>query len=254
MLDTPPRAYQVRAKTQQVIDYHHDESQPGKPLWLMVPGGVVALVCLLLEVLLVYRGFWDQTMDQSQASLWMALLAPIYIGGVFIFSYGYQMYDLKKALVLTAIIVFFTVAAVVIVAALAVLLGAGGKSSSSSSSSSKSSSASSGGTSSSGSSGGSHHNGLGGGVLVLGSPFGTRTVTKEVVHEVPVEPVAPQPFACLSCGSSYLPADQHFTCPSCGAPAPPGLIACAHCGKQYVPAEHHDLCPDCGTAAPARSA
>jgi Zn finger protein HypA/HybF involved in hydrogenase expression len=87
-----------------------------------------------------------------------------------------------------------------------------------------------------------------------GGPFATRTVTREVVREVPVEPVAPQPFACRSWGRSYLPVDHHFTCPSCGAPAPPGLIVCAHCGQQYVPTEHHDVCPDCGTAAPTRTA
>jgi len=32
------------------------------------------------------------------------LLAPVYIGGVFLFSYGYELYDLPRALRLTAIL------------------------------------------------------------------------------------------------------------------------------------------------------
>jgi len=36
----------VRAKTAAVVDYHRDESQPGKPLHLLIPGGLIALAAL----------------------------------------------------------------------------------------------------------------------------------------------------------------------------------------------------------------
>jgi hypothetical protein len=38
------------------------------------------------------------------------------VGGVFLFSYGYELYNIPRAIRLTAIIVFLTVASVVIVA------------------------------------------------------------------------------------------------------------------------------------------
>jgi hypothetical protein len=40
------------------------------------------------------------------------LLAPFYVGGVFLFSYGYELYNVPRAIRLTAIIVFVTLAAV----------------------------------------------------------------------------------------------------------------------------------------------
>ena len=40
------RARQVRAKTQEVVEYDHDESKPGKPLHILIPGGFVALAAL----------------------------------------------------------------------------------------------------------------------------------------------------------------------------------------------------------------
>jgi len=151
----------------------------------------------------------------------MVILAPFYIGGVFLFSYGYELYNLPKALRLTAIVVFLTLAAVIIVAVLLLTLGAaGGNRESRSSRSSRSTSASSSG-------GGSSWGGpwpwpifLGG----LGGFGGPRqTITREVIREVPaapVEPPPPQPVQCPYCGSSYLPAEHNFACPNCGAPAP----------------------------------
>jgi hypothetical protein len=263
MSNLTPRAYQVPAKTQQVVDYHYDESRPGKPLYLLIPGGIIALICLVLEYVIAYRSFFEQSMDSGQGLLLMLVLAPFYIGGVFLFSYGYELYDIGKALRLTAIIVFISVAAVVIVAALFALAGGGsGKRSSSSSSSSSSNSDSSshsggglntlaggvgsffGGSSSSG----------GGPVFVnLGGPLVTHEVTREVVHDHPVEPAKPLPFPCPNCGRPYMPSETHYACPNCGAPTPAGLFACRNCGTQYVPADHNFVCPTCGTPTPAQT-
>ena len=37
------RARQVGAKTHEVVDYHKDTLLPGKPLYILIPGGLVAL-------------------------------------------------------------------------------------------------------------------------------------------------------------------------------------------------------------------
>lgn len=121
------RARQVAAKTHEVYEYDHDESKPGKPLHIMIPGGFVALGALGTIILIAYLTWFETRLDQTTALVLIGLLFPFYVGGVFLFSYGYELYNLPRALRLTAIIVFLTVAAVVIIAVLALVLFGGGK-------------------------------------------------------------------------------------------------------------------------------
>jgi len=221
MPESQYRARQVGAKTQEVLDYHHDDALPGKPLHILIPGGLVALASLAVIVLVVYLTWFKGELDQSTGILLIALLAPFYVGGVFLFSYGYELYNIPRAIRLTAIIVFVTVGAVVIVAVLFFVLGAGGQGISGASSKKKSSGNSKVKARPS-SSGGPIMPNLGP-LVVLGGPGGTREVTREVTKEVEV-PVAPRSIDCPYCGRSYVPADQNYACPACGAATPPELI------------------------------
>src|SRR5688572_19159453 len=138
------KARELRAKTHEVYEYDHDDSKPGKPLHILIPGGLIALGALAVIIFVGYLTWIDESISQELGIILCLVLAPFYVGGVFLFSYGYELYDIPRALRLTAIIVFVTVAAVVIVAVLFLALGnmKGGGSSSSSrnkSSSSKSS-------------------------------------------------------------------------------------------------------------------
>ncbi len=244
------RARQVRAKTSEVVAYNRDEEKPGKPLHILIPGGLVALAALGTIILVGYLGWITGEIETDLAGILILVLAPFYVGGVFLFSYGYELYDLRRAIRLTAIIVFVTLASVVIVAVLLLALGnLKGGSGSSSKSSSKSgsgskSSASSGSrnlqaglgaaasvgskSSNTPSSGNSSSSGGGGGVGSVfihgGGPatVHTREVTKEVIKEVAREPM---PIRCPFCARSYLPAGHKFACPSCGAATPRDLIA-----------------------------
>ena len=230
MAQSQYNALKVRAKTQEVVDYHHDDSQPGKPLYLVVPGALIALSSLALIVWTLYAWLIDESLVGERATLFLVLLAPVYIGGVVLFSYGYELYDVPKAIRLTAIIVFITVAAVIIVAVLFALAG-GSKSGSSSSSSSRSSGSSSSSRSSGdsvldlGTSSGSSSSSSGVPLILnLGSSAaGKEVVTHEVVREVPVAPPAPTPITCPFCGHPYLAAESHYACPNCGAPTPDNL-------------------------------
>ncbi len=211
--------FDVPAKTRQVVDHHYDDTKLGKPLYLMIPGGLVALASLSLIVLIGYFAWISGTLPQNEATMLIALLSPLYIGGVFLFSYAYELYDFVKALRLTAIIVFLTVASVVIVAALAVAVGAMTEQGSGSSDSRRSRSSTRNGAGGGMSEGGwmpwpIFWGGLGG----FGAP--TPTVTREIVREVPAEPPKPQPVRCPYCGSSYVPENSHFECPNCGAVTP----------------------------------
>lgn len=226
----------LRNQAQTVRDFHNDETRAGKPLYLLIPGGLIAVAALALIIYLLYAVFVEETLETAQGALLVAVLAPVYIGGVFLFSYGYELYDVRKALRLTAIVVVTTLLIVIIIAVLFLLIGglAGGSKKSSSDKSA------SGGKSSSG-------GGKGGFLSRIGSTFGgsssgvrtgsssaswgswsgpifdlhfpTRTVTKTAVHQVNV-PVAPKPITCASCSRSFIPAETNFTCPGCGAAAP----------------------------------
>jgi len=242
------RARQVGAKTNEVIDYHRDDEKPGKPLHILIPGGLIALAALAIIIFIGYQTWIEENIAENLGATLIIILAPFYVGGVFLFSYGYELYNLPRALRLTAIIVFVTLASVVIVAVLALALGnmkggssssKSGKSSSRSSSSSKVSANKSnmgGGlisgaagavgnnksSSNSSSSGGRYYGG--GNVFVAGgggTRVETREVTRDVIKEVPKEPM---PITCPFCTRSYVPLDHKFICPSCGAATPKNLI------------------------------
>ena len=222
MPESQYRARQVSAKTQEVIAYDHDPSLPGKPLHILIPGGLVALAALGVIILVAYRTWFQGELDQGTGLLLIGLLAPFYVGGVFLFSYGYELYNIPRALRLTAIIVFLTVAAVVIVAVLFFMLGAGGKMSESSSNKKSSGKPRAERRNFPTSSGNVGVPDLGP-VILMGGPGRTREVTREVVKEVEV-PVAPRAIDCPYCGRSYVPAEQNYACPACGAATPPELI------------------------------
>ena len=223
------RARQVSSKTREVIDYDHNEALPGKPLHLLIPGGLIALTALGVIILVIYKTWFENTVSQSTGTILLVLLAPFYVGGVFLFSYGYELYNIPRAIRLTAIIVFVTLAAVVIIAVLFLVLGSGGKSSSGSSSDKNKSSgggkpqAKSTSTSSSNSSRGSGRPGIGDVVFLGGGGTRTREVVREVEKKVEV-PVAPRSIDCQYCGRSYIPAENKYACPACGAATPKELI------------------------------
>ncbi len=246
MIQSEYKARQVRAKTNEVFEYDHDDDKPGKPLHILIPGGLIALATLALIIFIGYQTWFEESLAQETGIILLIILAPFYIGGVFLFSYGYELYNIPRAIRLTAIIVFVTLAAVVIVAVLFFVLGNSKGGSSSSSKSSKSSSKSSSSSKpsakmsgikgaaiggamvnkspSSSSSGGStvHHSG--GPIFISGggrTRVETREVTKEVVKEVPKEPM---PITCPFCTRSYIPVEQNYICPSCGAATPKELI------------------------------
>lgn len=224
MPESQYRARQVAAKTHEVVEYDHDDSLPGKPLHILVPGGLVALASLGVIIFVAYLTWFENQLDQNTGLILIGLLFPFYVGGVFLFSYGYELYNVPRALRLTAIIVFFTLAAVVIVAVLFFVLAGGGKLPSGSS---KKKSPGGGSKpqakSTTSSSSGSGFPNLGNVVVLGGGRTHTREVTKEVVKEVEV-PVAPRSVNCPSCSRAYVPAEEKYICPSCGAPTPEELI------------------------------
>lgn len=219
------KARQVRAKTHEVYEYDHDDEKPGKPLHILIPGGLIALAALALIVFIAYLTWFDESLAQETGLILILILSPFYVGGVFLFSYGYELYNIPRAIRLTAIIVFVTLASVVIIAVLFLLLGnmKGGSDSSSRKLSRNSSRKSSSKSSNSAKPSMQNRSGLGGPIFFGGggTRVETREVTKEVVKEVPKQPM---PITCPFCTRSYIPVEYKYICPSCGAATPKELI------------------------------
>ena len=217
------RARQIAAKTHEVVDYDHDDSKPGKPLHILIPGGLAALAVLGVIIFVAYVTWFEGRLTQETGLGLILLLTPFYIGSVFLFSYGYELYDIPRAIRLTAIIVFLTAAAVVILAVLFAVLSIDKKGKSTGGASKALAKVIPSLPSSSGGNGNVHFPYVGNTVVLGGGRTHTREVTREVVREVEV-PVVPKPIDCPYCSRSYVPVDEKYICPSCGAATPDELI------------------------------
>lgn len=209
----------VREKTREVIEYNNDDTRPGKPLHLLIPGGLIGLASLGLIIAVVYQTWFQNTWDKESGVAALIGLIPVYIGGVFLFSYGYELYDTERAIRLTAIIVFTTLACVLMIAVLGALLGAAGKSDS------KSSRRGEGGSNSDSSSSGNWQVSSGTTGTTRAPTFVDLNIFPETSSHtvveptlVPSEPVTPQPVSCSYCSTSFVPEQFAFTCPKCAAP------------------------------------
>src|SRR5260221_14606734 len=100
------RARQVGAKTNEVVNYHKDDSLPGKPLYILIPGGVVALASLGVIILIADMTWFEGRLAQNVGLVWIGILFPFYVGGGFLLSYGSQLYNIRPALWLTALMFF----------------------------------------------------------------------------------------------------------------------------------------------------
>ena len=216
------KARAVRKKTREVANYHRDIALPGKPLHMVIPGGLMALACLGTIIAVIHQTWLEHHWEESRGIGTLALLIPVYVGSVFFFSYGYELYDTERAIKLTAWIVFLTLGIVVIVGVLAALIF-GSSDSSDSKSSSKSSKGSS-----SGSSGDSMLASLfsSNGSSSTSSTFAPTsidlsfpTVINEAAAVAPAEPPPPESILCTFCKAEYIPEQTEFTCPKCGAPS-----------------------------------
>ena len=97
------KARQVAAKTHEVFEYDRDDEKPGKPLHILIPGGLIALATLALIIFIAYQTWIENNLAQNIGVILIIILSPFYVGGVFLFSYGYELYNIPRAKRLTAI-------------------------------------------------------------------------------------------------------------------------------------------------------
>ncbi|MPZ50820.1 MAG: hypothetical protein GEU75_16230 [Dehalococcoidia bacterium] len=104
----------VTARAREVLAYQEDASREGRPLSLLFGGGVLAIFCGALIGLLAYRTWMLNDVDPDWAYAGIGCLFVIYSFGLFLFSYGFELYDAEKAVRLTLVLVLLSVAALVV--------------------------------------------------------------------------------------------------------------------------------------------
>jgi hypothetical protein len=94
----------VLSKSRDVVTYHFAPEWTGRPLYLMIPGGVAAVVAGVC-IFFLAKAIWVEhlrSVDAARPQL-IALLAA-YFAGLAIFSYAYELYNWRRAVWLTLIL------------------------------------------------------------------------------------------------------------------------------------------------------
>lgn len=247
----------VNARTREVVDYHYDDSKPGKPLRLLIPGGLLAIASFLALGMVGYGEWVEGGLYSPEGKLWVALLLLPYFGGFFLFFYGYHLYDLGRALKWTLIagVAGITILAVgwVVLRALGGAAAVGGAGAASGSSHSSGSSKSSSSSHSSGSSSFGASTAFGGGGSSSGRSGGSASPSPSF-GRVNLRPVAQLLSSDDSPISLNLSAPPVAECPVCGYALPGGAgTPCPYCAYQAktmhtrpAGAQPPAPCPTCG--------
>jgi hypothetical protein len=109
-------------QAREVLNYQADGSRPGRPLSVVFGGGLLAAVSMGLMILLAYRTWYLGEVDADWAYAGIGFLFPIYVLGLFLFSYGYELFDAGRAARLTLVLALMSLAALVVVIALLAVL------------------------------------------------------------------------------------------------------------------------------------
>lgn len=252
-------SHRVDARTREVVDYHYDDARPGKPLRLLIPGGLVAIAAFIALGMVGYGQWVEGGLYSSEGKLWVTLLLLPYFGGLFVFFYGYHLYDLGRA-ILWALIAGFagiTILAVgwAVLRALGGAAAVGGAGAGSGSSHSSGSSKSSSSSSSSGSSSFGASTAFGGGGSSSGSSGGEWSPSSSP-GRVNLRPLA----QLLSSDDSPISLNLSdgtppvAVCPVCGYSLAGGAgTPCSYCAYQAktmharpAGAQPPAPCPTCG--------
>ena len=121
------RSSRVIARSREVTAYHRNAEKPGKPLYLLIPGGVITGAALAAIALIGYRAWGQRTMPESEGIWWIVVLLLPYFCGLLMFSYGYELYNWPKAIRLTLILGVIGLAIIVVFAAIVAALAALGE-------------------------------------------------------------------------------------------------------------------------------
>ena len=104
----------VMSQARQVLAYEGDTSREGRPLSILFGGGMVAILCGALIGMLAYQTWYLKTLDPDWAYAGISFLFVIYSFGLFLFSYGFELYNMERAVRMTLVLILLSVAALIV--------------------------------------------------------------------------------------------------------------------------------------------
>lgn len=190
---------EIWAKTRRMLDYDADAEKPGRPLMVLLGGAALALLALAFMIMVAYRTWGLEENSANRAYVSLSLLFVVHTAGVYLFAYGYELYDRGKALRLTAMIAIVSFGAIAAVIAALILMMR---------------------TREVATAGASLLNldntpllaGEGAAFFPLSAPL-TPSLGR---FEQPVEAVQPFSITCIGCQREFEPAPPRAACPNCG--------------------------------------
>ncbi len=212
-------AANLAGRSAALVDHHADTSNPDKPLYLLIPGGAIAILALLYAI---YSAFLGIVIGTPAAAAWLRVIAAslVYLGGLFVFSYGYELYNAHNALRMTLKLGLVGLAVLFIAIVIFLIIAAIFKDSDGDLS-----------LDSGSSSGGSS------GFSILGNMFDWATRMPDIANVV-VNTVG-QNMPAVTLGLPHVPG----TCSFCSRPLPAGGAV-----KPDASADPGRFCPKCGQA------
>jgi hypothetical protein len=115
-------AKRILERTSAVVDYHRDVEHAGRPLGVLLGGASLALVSAALCARLAYQVWYAHALDSDQGIFGVSFLFVFFVLGCYLFSYGFELYDQRKALRLTLVFAVCGVIALAVMIAVLVAL------------------------------------------------------------------------------------------------------------------------------------
>jgi hypothetical protein len=115
-------SFDVLGHGRQIAAYEQAPARPRRPLFTMLAGLLLAAVSAVLCTLLAYDIWYESRVPAESGLFGVSLLFCFYVGGAYLFSYGYELYDVSRAIRLTIVLAVLGVLALAfMVVALVVL-------------------------------------------------------------------------------------------------------------------------------------
>jgi hypothetical protein len=112
----------IPATIRGVLAYHFSFQRPGRPLYLMVPGGLVAILTGIWIFFLAKAVWVDHLRSLGSAKPELIASLVVYFVGLAIFSYTFELYNWRRAVRLTLILAVVGLAPIYVGVAIASVL------------------------------------------------------------------------------------------------------------------------------------
>src|SRR4029077_16439608 len=94
----------IPSKGRGVVAHHFSPNCAGRPLFLMIPGGVTAFTAGVWIFVLAKAVWVDHLRSVHGATPQLVALLVVYFVGLAIFSYAYELYNWRRAVWMTLIL------------------------------------------------------------------------------------------------------------------------------------------------------